>query len=474
MELKEFNNIENEKIRLILNILNDKPKYIDENNIPYIFIGNNSYTLNSIEFKQELQNICFENDINYSTVLINKVIGVLSSKIRKENSQLSLDYRITKNDNGDFLYQLTRNEMVVITDSGYKVVPITAPTFKVDNTFTNQVMPSKKPSMKKVLNILNLEEDDKVLLQVFIITLFVPDIQKTSLVLASPTGTGKSTITDIIKRIVDPTPNRKVKAPKSLNELEQTISKSYLPCFDNVDYISTEQSNVLCRAITGDTHTKYERNKTIVSSYTRPIILNGIKCPVYKEDLIDRLLIVEPPTIKNPLTREEIDKILDEELPNVLAYIFSTLAKAKDIYKDLDIKADDRMADWYKWAYAIAEAIEEDSGWVFESLFRKNRSKQNDIIINNNYSALALCDYIKNIFFCVGETIEMTSTELFNRLSTVAYQNGYIKHFRNDITWFIKDLKSLVNILEKEGILLEFIRRPDANYVKITRVLPKE
>ena len=33
MELKEFNNIENERIRLILNILDDYTKYIDENNI---------------------------------------------------------------------------------------------------------------------------------------------------------------------------------------------------------------------------------------------------------------------------------------------------------------------------------------------------------------------------------------------------------------------------------------------------------
>lgn len=474
MELKEFNNIENERIRLILNILDDYPKYIDENNIPYIFIGNNSYTLNSTEFKQELQSICFDNNINYTTTLINKVVGILSSKIRKDANKLELDYRITKDINGDFLYQLTKDEMVVINENGYKIAPILKPTFKVDNTFTNQAKPSNEPSMKRILDILNLNEEDKKLLQVLIISLFIPDIQKASLVLASPTGTGKSTITDIIKRIVDPTPNKKVKAPKSLNELEQIISKSYLPCFDNIDYISTEQSNVLCRAITGDTHIKYEKNKTITSSYTRPIILNGIKCPVYKEDLIDRLVIIEPPTIITPLTREEIDKIIDEELPNVLAYIFNTLSKAKDIYKDLQIDIVDRMADWYKWAYAIAEAIEYGSGWMFESLFRKNRAKQNEIIINNNYSALALCDYIKNGGLFVGETKEMTSTELFNILSSVARENGYIKHFRGDITWFIKDLKSLVNILEKEGIVLDFPRRANANYVKITKIPPKE
>jgi len=107
-------------------------------------------------------------------------------------------------------------------------------------------------------------------------------------------------------------------------------------------------------------------------------------------------------------------------------------------------------------------------------LFRKNRAKQNEIIINNNYSALALCDYIKNGGLFVGETKEMTSTELFNILSSVARENGYIKHFRGDITWFIKDLKSLVNILEKEGIVLEFPRRANANYVKITKTPPKE
>ena len=132
------------------------------------------------------------------------------------------------------------------------------------------------------------------------------------------------------------------------------------------------------------------------------------------------------------------------------------------------------MADSYKWSYAIAEAIEFGTGWKFDSLFRKNRAKQNDIIINNNYSALALYDYVKNGGLFIGEPIEMTSTDLFNRLSSVARENGYIKHFRGDITWFIKDLKSLVNILEKKGIIVEFSHRADANYVKLTRIPPKE
>lgn len=467
MEMKEFNNVENERIRLLLNILDDYHKYIDENNIPYIFIGNNSYTLNSIEFKQELQSICFDNNINYTTTLINKVVGILSSKIRKDANKLELDYRIAKDINGDFLYQLTKDEMVVINENGYKIAPILKATFKVDNTFTNQVKPSNKPSMKRILDVLNLNEEDKKLLQVLIISLFIPDIQKASLVLASPTGTGKSTITDIIKRIVDPTPNKKVKAPKSLNELEQIISKSYLPCFDNIDYISTEQSNVLCRAITGDTHIKYEKNKTITSSYTRPIILNGIKCPVYKEDLIDRLVIIEPPTIITPLTREEIDKIIDEELPNALAYIFNTLSKAKDIYKDLQIDIVDRMADWYKWAYAIAEAIEYGSGWMFESLFRKNRNKQTDIILSNNPITIALKEFVNNGGVKFGERLKLTSTELYNILQNIANEKGL--KIKGGVVWCIRCLKPLVHLLYKDGIVVEFFEETLANGVILSR-----
>lgn len=474
MELKEYNSIENARIKLIIDILDKYPKYIDENNTPNIFIGNNSFPLDSTELKQELQSICFDNNINYNTALINKVVNILSSKIRKNANKLELDYRITKDENGNFLYQLSKNEMVVIKNDKYNIEPILKPIFKVDNTFMEQVKPSKKPSIEKILDLINVSEEDRFLLLVFIISLFVPDIQKASLVLASPTGTGKSTITDIIKRIVDPTPNIKVKAPKSLNELEQVLSKAYLPCFDNVDYISTEQSNVLCRAITGDTHTHYEKNKTIVSSYTRPIILNGIKCPVYKEDLINRLLIIEPPRIMSTISRKDIDAILEKELPNALAYIFDVLSKARTIKSETKIDIKDRMGDWYVWAYCIADAIKYNGGCEFESLFANNRSKQNKIIINNNYSALALFDYVKNGGLFIGEPKEMTSTELYNILSSVAQENGYIKHFRNDTTWLIKDLKALANILENEGIIVEFIRKIDANYVKLTRIPPKE
>lgn len=124
MELKEYNSIENARIKLIIDILDKYPKYIDENNTPNIFIGNNSFPLDSTELKQELQSICFDNNINYNTTLINKVVNILSSKIRKNANKLELDYRITKDENGNFLYQLSKNEMVVIKNDKYNIEPI--------------------------------------------------------------------------------------------------------------------------------------------------------------------------------------------------------------------------------------------------------------------------------------------------------------------------------------------------------------
>ena len=344
---------------------------------------------------------------------------------------------------------------------------------KVDNTFINQVKPNGKKSMKKILDLINVNEEEKFLIQIFIISLFIPDIQKVSLVLTSPTGTGKSTITDIIKTIVDPSQNKKSKTPKSLNDLERVLSLSYLPCFDNIDNISTEQSNVLCRAITGGTYIRYKGDKTIVSSYTRPIILNGIKCPIYKEDLIDRMLIIEPPIINNTLIRKNIDEILEEELPNVLAYIFDILSKARITIDELNLD-NDRMAEWYNWAYAIAEAIEYGSGWKFENIYNKNKCKKNKVIISNNSSAMVLLDYVKNGGLFIGEPKEMTSTELFNILSSIAKEKGYAFNYKSGVEWLIRNLNSIANILQKEGVIFKTDHRGNANYVILTRIPPKE
>ena len=477
MKMEEFNNTNKSRVQTILDLLEKYPTYCDENDRQHIFIDNIDFLVDSKTFRDELYTICFDNDMIINPTLIKSVIQVLRSKIRRNDEKVELDYRNVVDSNGNYAYQLSKEEMIVTNDNGSKVLPIIEPTFKTSNTFTKQVKPSNNPNIDRMLDLFNLDEDDKFLLKVLSVHFFVPKIPKLSIVFTGATGTGKSTMTTYIKDLVDPAPVETTKAPKSVGELEKRLANNYLPCFDNIDNLTKDQSNALCRAITGDTYEKITNDTSYVASYIRPIIINGIKCPIYKEDIIDRFIIFEPPKIDvNYKERMELDKKFYEELPNALAYIFSILPKAIATKNGLKLDKVYRMADSYCWGYAIADVIEPNGGKRFERLFRQKLSKQNDMIINNNYVALAMRDYVYNSGIYFSTTREMTMTELYDSLLFTANECGYRKYFTRfckEVSNLGKEIRQVTKILEREGIIIDFDKRADANYVFITRK-PKE
>lgn len=473
METKEFNNTNKLKVQAILDLVGKYPTYCDENNRPHIFIENTDFLVESKAFKDELYSICFDNDLDVKPNLIIIACKILYSKISKNNDKLNLDYRIFKDENDNFLYQLNKKEMVVISDNKYEIQPITKPYFKSSNTFVEQYKPSKKPNMNKWLDCLNVDENERFLLQVLIILFFIPDIPKISLVFTGETGTGKSTTTDYIKELVDPSNARKISISKK--ELENRLSNHYLICFDNVGNITKEQSDIICRAITGDAYEKNTLDASYIVSYIRPIIINGIKCPIYKEDIIDRFIIFEFSKIDTTyVERLLLDKKAKKELPDALAYIFDVISRARVIKKDLKIGKNYRMADSYSWGYAIAEAIEFGGGKKFDRLIKEKLSEQNKMIIANNHTALAFVEYFRSILFYMGDTKKYTMTELYNHLSFTAKKIGCDKYFPQVASRLGVELRQLTKVLEREGFIVEFDHKTKANYVYITRKVIEE
>lgn len=472
MNLNKPNSVSTTIIKEVIKLLETYPSYCDEMDRPHICIGNNNYLLSSTKLKDEIFDICLENELDVGTALVNKVIHSLSNRIRKSGNKLELDYRIAKDDNGNFLYQLTKNEMVVISDSGYDIVPFTKPIFKPSNTFKEQVKPIRKGRIKKMLDLYNLEEDDKFLILIVTISYFIPGISKIMLGLIAEKGTGKTTISKGIKKTVDPSPTEVTRVPRGMQELEKRLASACLICFDNIPNLSSDQQDALSRAITGDAYERNSDDTTYVSSYTRPIILNGIKCPIYKDDLMDRSILLEPKKIepKDRLNDDYINDILTKEMPYALSYIFDIIARARVIKKDLKLGEMDRMADFDVWGCCIAEAIEPNGAERFKRLFKENRAKQNTTIINNNQLALAVKLYVYT--GCIGASIELSSEEMFTTIRQTAWENNLLDKFPKGSNWFVRELKSLIGVLEKEGIkVITDIRKNNANYIRLERIV---
>jgi hypothetical protein len=131
----------------------------------------------------------------------------------------------------------------------------------------------------KFLGLTNLKEDqDRILLKVYIVSLFIPDIPHVILVLHGEKGSAKSTLQTLIKLLVDPSKPVLLTIHNDRTEFIQQLGHNYVAYYDNVKSAPGWLSDEACKAVTGVGNTKrklYSDDDDIVYEYRRCLGFNG-------------------------------------------------------------------------------------------------------------------------------------------------------------------------------------------------------
>ncbi len=111
--------------------------------------------------------------------------------------------------------------------------------------------------------------------------------------------------------------------PSSGEELVRALNRSYFVAFDNLSTVTADQSDTLCRAVTGEGYVKrklYSDNDDVVFTFRRAISLNGINEVANRPDLLDRsipvLLERIPPEARK--TEDEFWEAFGKAKPEIL------------------------------------------------------------------------------------------------------------------------------------------------------------
>lgn len=438
----------------ILDLLNDKTIFIDERDNSYIVIDYQNIRIESHKFEQYLTFECFENNIKVNPQIINNIKSYLTYKAIKENKKYKLNVRFAGNDN-EFYYQLSEENIVKIDKYDYSIIKNNTPLFKWVN-MKEQVLPKENGTdFKKIWEYFNIDDNQKLLFLVYIISLFIPNIPKPILIFSAERGAGKTTSTKLIKSLVDPSLLEITSFPRDLSSFSQMLDRSALICFDNLGKLQLWQSDALCRAYSGEATSKrklYTDEEDVVFQYKRAIILNGINCPATREDILDRSILINLKRIKNYKEERVIFNEWNALKPELLHLIFKTLAKALQIYDNTKINISARTADWLKWGYCIAESIKDGLGDEFLECYKDNVTNQNDQVIENNVLVQAVLEFMEK-----QNNWQGSATDLYNILR--AYVSDYgIVGFPKSSSWLTRDLKSLLSIFESQNIRIEFLK----------------
>jgi hypothetical protein len=397
---------------------------------------------------------------DYYKIILNTIISKASmngtKKVKVYNRIAQLEKEIWY-DLGDSSWQAIK-----ITEGKVQLVKLDkdSPIFRRSQSLQEQIKPKKGSnlSLDILVNLLHISKQDQLVFKINLICLFLEAYSMPMIVFDGSAGSIKTTATATIKRIVDPTGKHSQDNVSSMQEKQSDLIvqlyNRYLASFDNVSYIDSKISDVLCRAITGSNNERrklYTDNDEAIHSFRSKIVLNGVIPTLDYPDLQTRLISYDRETIdeSNLITEKEFQERLNEILPNVLGLIFNTLAKAIEKYSELQdkIKPKTRMADFEIWGESISRCLGNPPNKFLTEYYAK--VNQQNISNQENYPIIQTIQ----ILMKDKKFHEDSALNLFTNLSKIAEEKLMVnlkdrfvkfpKHY-NAITKHLKVVKPLL------------------------------
>jgi hypothetical protein len=241
-----------------------------------------------------------------------------------------------------------------------------------------------KYGLFKLKEVINVQEPYFKILVGWLLMALNPSGPYPILFLQGEQGAAKSSAAQYIKAIIDPTLSPIKGFHSSERDLMIAAKNSWILAYDNVSRIDGWASDALCRLSTGaglTTRRLYTDSDEVYFDGARPIILNSIGDIIIRNDLADRVVVVDMPRIPDEKrkTEGEIQQKLDKYAPRILGRLCTAVSAALKNLDRVQLDRLPRMADFLRWWVAAAPAYK----WKAEKLI--------EIYANNRQDATQAC-----------------------------------------------------------------------------------
>jgi hypothetical protein len=321
---------------------------------------------------------------------------------------------------GDVYYDLGQPDgtVVKITPAGWSLVRNSPIRFYRPNGFGVQVIPEEGGSLEDLRDLLQRDEKSWVLLLAFLLISLRPTHPYMVLLLSGGHGSGKSKISELIKRIIDPNALEKFRLPKDEHILAIQAALAWLLVYDNTSSMRWDLSDAICAMLTGggfSTRKYYTDDEQRMFKNARPAIINGIGEFANQHDLLDRAIAVKLPAMVEGtrLTEKVINARFEKILPGVLGCLFDVVSVALHRFDEVEPPITVRMADAAQWLIAAEPATGLPEGTFLRAL----EESAKDVVIENTINHPLVLALFKLLDASgPGRTFEGTIGELHDKL----------------------------------------------------------
>lgn len=325
-------------------------------------------------------------------------------------------------------------ELARITRTGWIIEPQTEPLFIRRPHMLSLPDPIPGGDIHEIFDFFPVEdENEKVLVVVWLLAALYASIQCPIMILVGDKGSAKSTRTRYLRSLVDPSVTAALGKRVSSN-LHLNIYNNAVVCFENVSGLKKEEADVMCRAVTGDSvesRQLYTDSDTVLYSFRRPIIINGINSPSVESDFLDRSLTFNCQRLQSFRTLEDLDRQFEAARPRILGAMLDLFVRTLNLLPSTPAATKFRMADFARFGRAVAMAMGKEHK-DFDDAYELKQQQQNYEILEDAPMAKLIEKLAVTSSKKKEGCWEGTATELLAALKYVAHVSSAADG-RNDL-----------------------------------------
>ena len=293
------------------------------------------------------------------------------------------------------------------------------------------------------------------------------------LVRSGEQGSAKSTVSAILRALVDPNTAPLRTLPRNDRDLFIAANNGHVLAFDNLSGMPAWLSDTLCRLATGGgfaTRQLCTDQEEVLFDACRPVILNGIEDVVSRPDLADRTVFLTLEAIPEERRRSEqqLWTKFESERPFILGALLDAVAHGLRQLPDVHLERLPRMADFARWSTACETAF-----WpagTFWAAYCGNRDEAIAGVIDGDQVAAAVRSFMMARTEWTG-----TASELLKVLTDLVEEPQRKNKNWPDTPRSLSDrLRRAATFPRKVGIEIRFKRegRDRTRIIQITAAIP--
>jgi hypothetical protein len=408
-----------------------------------------------------------------SSGALQDALGVLEGRALFDGEKVDVYCRVGRHANHIYIDLGTEKwDAIELTPTSWTVVSRPPVKFRRARGMMALPYPIRDPNGEKYLrNYLNVRmEEDLVLLKMWVLAALSPDGPYPILVLNGPHGSAKTTVSRILRSLIDPNEAAMRTLPKEERDLMIAGTNSWVIALDNLSHIPDWVSDALCRISTGGgfaTRELHSDEDEILFNVKRPLILNGISEIATRGDLMDRCIIVTLIEIDKRMRKPEKKFWIDFEQhqAGIMGYFLDGLSGALANIESVVLKELPRMADFAMWATAGEQALGIPQG-KFLNAYTANQNEANESVLEASVVARHLRSFLASM---PARCWEGSATDLLKNLSELASeQEQREKSWPKNPRTLSNEIRRLQPNLKKADIEVQFSRDKNARQISLT------